>query len=217
MGLPPGHPAVAMPRNHPALSDRAQIGAVVLQAEKQAERHPDDVTVWNRYGDLALHFATFNPADYEKARHAFAHVLTRDPANRQALRGLGDVDFDTRHYPSAIEAYQRYLREQPDDSSVLTDLGTSYLSQHNCVQAIKEYRAALIHSSDFFPARFNLAVAYLLQKDNANARDALIKARAVAPDESARTRIDEILAQVDQNAAGMHPHRAETRTQESNQ
>jgi len=215
IGLPPGHPTVAMPSGHPALPGRSQIGAVVLQAEKQAEQRPDDIAVWNRYGDLALRFATFNPADYDKARLAFAHVLARDPDNRQALHGIGDVYFDLRQYQSAMAAYQRYLRQQPSDSSVLTDLGTVYLSQRNRAQAIKEYRAALTYSSDFFPARFNLAVAYLLQKDDAGARDALIKARAVAPDASARTRIDEILAQIDDNDSHARSHRTKTRTAEA--
>lgn len=212
LGLPPGHPAVQLPSGHPGFPGRPEIGAVVLQAEKQAQRSPNESGVWNRYGDLALRFALFNPADYEKARQAFAHVLERDPDNREALRGIGDVYFDTRQYQSAIQAYQRYLRQQPDDSAVLTDLGTLYLSQHNDVLAIKEYRAALAHNADFFPARFNLAVAYLLRKDNADARGALLKARVVAPDESTRTRIDEMIAQVDENAvAGDPAHRAATR------
>ena len=211
LGLPPGHPAVQLPSGHPAFPGRPEIGAVVLQAEKQAERNPNEIGVWNRYGDLALRFALFNPADYEKARQAFAHVLERDPDNREALRGIGDVYFDTRQAQSAIAAYQRYLRQRPDDSAVLTDLGTLYLSRHNNVLAIREYRAALAHSADFFPARFNLAVAYLLLKDNANARNALLKARAVAPDDSARTRIDEMIAKVDENAvAGDAALRAET-------
>jgi hypothetical protein len=55
---------------------------------------------------------------------------------------------------------------------------------------------ALAHKPGFFPAQFNLAVAYLLLKDHANARDALERARVLAPDAAARARIDEMLAQV---------------------
>ena len=200
-GLPPGHPHVNLPAGHPSLPNTSQVSAIVIEAEKQAAKQPDDIAAWNRYGDLAMRFAMFNPANYQKAHNAFDHVLQLDPDNSDALRGIGDVYYDTRQYAKAIDAYNRYLRGNPDDSRVLTDLGTMYLSQHNGVEAIKEYRMALARKSDFFPAQFNLVVAYLLIKDKTHARDALLKARVIAPDGAARTRIDEMIATVDEHKA----------------
>ena len=199
--MPPGHPAFHLPGGHPGLSQNPGNDAVVTKAEKQAQQNPKNIDAWNRYGDLAMRFAMFNPADYPKSQAAFAHVLHIDPDNREALRGIGDIYFDLRQYSNAIDAYSHYLRINPDDSQVLTDLGTMYLSQHNNAQAIKEYRMALMRRSDFFPAEFNLGVAYLLLKDNQSARDALVKARAIAPNGPARTRVDEMLARIDQRTA----------------
>ncbi len=199
--LPPGHPRVNLSGSHLGLPNTVQVSAVVIEAGKEAAEKPQDIAAWNRYGDLAMRFAIFNPATYQKAHDAFAHVLRLDPGNSDALRKIGDVYYDTREYAKAIDAYNRYLRKNPDDSRVLTDLGTMYLSQHNGVEAIKEYQKALARKADFFPAQFDLAVAYLLNKDDAHAREALIKARSIAPDEAARSRIDEMIAKVGEHAA----------------
>jgi tetratricopeptide (TPR) repeat protein len=173
--------------------------ALVVKAEKQAQTHPKDIAVWNRLGDVAFRSAAFDPANYDKAHEAFAHVLELAPDNLDALRGLGNVCFDQRQFDKAIAAYQHYLRLKPTDVQVVTDLGTMYLSQHNSHEAIARYDSALALEPRFFPAQFNLAVAYLTLNDNSNAREALSRARALAPGEAARTRIDLMLARLDSN------------------
>jgi Flp pilus assembly protein TadD len=198
-GLPPGHPQVRLPPGHPGIPNMSQVSAVVIEAGKQAERSPTDIAAWNRYGDLAMRFAMFDPANYKKARAAFIHVLALDPGNSDALHGIGDVYYDTREYSKAIDVFNRYLRKHPNDDRVRTDLGTMYLSRHNSAAAVKQYQIALMHQANFFPAQFNLAVAYLLLNENARARDAFSRARAIAPDGAARTRIDEMIAKIDGN------------------
>ena len=198
--MPPGHPAVSLPPGHPtARGQEHATSALVAKAEKQAQDHPNDITVWNRYGDVAFRSAAFNPANYNKARDAFARVLELDPDNLDALRGLGNVCFDQRQFDNAIAAYQHYLHLKPTDVQVLTDLGTMYLAQHNSHEAIPRYTAALALQPGFFPAQFNLAVAYLMLNDNSDARDALSRARTLAPGDAARTRIDELLARIESN------------------
>jgi hypothetical protein len=76
-----------------------------------------------------------------------------------------------------------------------------YLSQRNSTETIKEYQVALARKSDFFPAQFNLAGAYLVLKDNASAQDTLVRARASALNAAARTKIDEMIAQIDTHIA----------------
>jgi cytochrome c-type biogenesis protein CcmH/NrfG len=93
-----------LPAGHPGLTPSPAVDALVVKAQKQAERNAAVVEAWNRYGDLAMRFAMFNPANFEKARDAFAHVLKLDPYNREALRGIGDVYFDLRQYPKAVDA-----------------------------------------------------------------------------------------------------------------
>ena len=197
-GMSPGHPATSLPPGHPMVHGPAHSAStLVAKAEKQAKAHPKDIEVWNRLGDVAFRSAAFDPAKYDKANEAFAHVLELDPDNLDALRGLGNVSFDQRQFDKAIAAYQHYLRLKPADAQVLTDLGTMYLAQHDSHEAIPRYAAALALEPGFFPAQFNLGVAYLMLNDNSSAREALSRARAVAPGEAARARIDMLLARID--------------------
>ncbi len=195
--MPPGHPQVRLPTGHPAVPTRAEVDGIVAKAEKLARQAPKDVGAWLRYGDLALRYGMFNPADSGKAQAAFAHVLELDAENTAALRGLGDAYFDQHRYRSAVGAYQRYLKRKPDDVAALTDLGTMYLSQQNAGAAIEQYQRALGHDPRFFPAQFNLGVAYLLSNDALQARQALLKAETMAPSGAARARIDQLLAKLD--------------------
>lgn len=199
-GMPPGHFHGQLPSGHP-VPGNARENEVVIKAANQARQNPKDIAVWNRYGNLAERFAMFNRANYAKARAAYAHVLAMDPDNSVALRGIGNVYYDTHRYQKAIDAYTRYLAKHPDDVHVRTDLGTMYLSQHNSSQALKEYKLALAHGSGFFPAEYNLAVAYLLLNQTGRARDAFSRARAAAPDEKTRARVDEMIAKLDATAA----------------
>ncbi len=196
MAMPPGHLGQHLPSGHPRIPEASRVSAVVAEAEKQAKANPKDVEVWKRFGDLAMHSAMLDPSNYQKAREAYAHVLELDPENAEALRGIGDVYFDQRQYEQAIAAYQHYLSRDPNDAHALTDLGTMYLSEHNSREAIKQYNKALALKPDFFPAQFNLAVAYVLLNDNAHAQEALDRARTLAPSATARTKIDQMIAQL---------------------
>jgi Flp pilus assembly protein TadD len=198
--MPPGHSTPSLPAGHPMARGEAHAtSTLIAKAEKQAQASPKDIAVWNRLGDVAFRSAAFDPANYDKAHEAFAHVLELEPDNLDALRGLGNVCFDQRQFDKAIAAYQHYLRLKPRDVQVVTDLGTMYMAEHNSHEAIARYDAALALDPRFFPAQFNLAVAYLMLNDNPNAREALSRARALAPGEAARTRIDVLLARIDSN------------------
>jgi tetratricopeptide (TPR) repeat protein len=202
--IPPGHStsssSPALPASHPMVRSEIHAASTLIsKAEKQAQARPKDIEVWNRFGDVAFRSAQFDPGNYDKAHEAFAHVLVLDPDNLDALRGLGNVCFDQRQFDKAIAAYQHYLRLKPKDVQVVTDLGTMYMAQHNSHEAIARYDAALALDSGFFPAQFNLAVAYLVLNDKPDAREALSRARALAPGDAARTRIDLLLARIDSN------------------
>ena len=103
-GMPPGHSATSLPAGHPMAGGPARTTiALVAKAEKQAQARPKDIAVWNRLGDVAFRSAAFDPANDDKAREAFAHVLELDPDNLDALRGLGNVCFDQRRFGKAID------------------------------------------------------------------------------------------------------------------
>jgi hypothetical protein len=126
-GLPPGHPTVQIPK---------QALDFIMQIEQKANAHPNDLAAWDQLGDVTLRAAAFDPSYYPRAANAYAHVLKIDPENLEALRGVGNIDFDQRKFDEAIAAYEHYLSKKPDDPDVRTDLGTMYLSTNNADQAV---------------------------------------------------------------------------------
>jgi len=190
--MPPGHPKVKLPK---------EAVDFIAHTEAKARANPGDLATWNRLGDVTLRAAMFDPAYYATAEDAYAHVLKVDPENLNALRGIGNIDFDQRKYDQAIAAYEHYLSHKPDDPDVRTDLGTMYLSTGVADQAINQYKKVLEAHPGFFEAQFNLAVAYSQTGDMTNARTALEKARKVAPDADGRNRVNQMLASLDTNGA----------------
>jgi tetratricopeptide (TPR) repeat protein len=186
--MPPGHPKVQLPKE--ALD-------FIAQTEAKAQANPGDLATWNRLGDVELRAAMFDPSYYPKAEDAYAHVLKADPENLNALRGIGNIDFDQRKYDQAIAAYEHYLSRKPDDPDVRTDLGTMYLSTGVGDQAIIQYKRVLETHPRFFEAAFNLAVAYSETNNAGNTRAALEKALQIAPDANARDRVNRLLASLD--------------------
>ncbi len=199
--LPLGHANVGLPTGHPKFGLRSQTLDFIVKAQKRADASPKDVALWNRLGDLALRAAVIDPSNYERARRAFSHVLELEPDNAEALRGIGNVDFDQHKSADAVAAYEHYLSKRPDDAQVLTDLGTMYLSTGDRAKALARYEKALALKPRFFPAEFNLAVLYLVSHRETDARSALDKARTDAPNEIMRTKIDQMISKLESKTA----------------
>jgi tetratricopeptide (TPR) repeat protein len=184
--LPAGHPKIQLP---------AEALRFIQALQQKAEQNPNDLTLWNQFGDVAFRAALLDPAFYEAAARAYAHVLKLDPDNLGALRGLGNVNYDRRRYDEATAAYEHYLKEKPDDPAVRTDLGTLYLYTGNADQAVRQYNKALKVKPDFFEAYFNLGVAYNQMGQPGKATEALNHALALAPDDRARTQVRQLIAE----------------------
>jgi Flp pilus assembly protein TadD len=184
-GFPPGHPTVQIPK---------QALDFIKQIEQKANANPNDLAAWDQLGDVALRAAAFDPSYYPKAADAYGHVLKIDPENIDALRGIGNIDFDQRKFDEAIAAYEHYLSKKPDDPDVRTDLGTMYLSTSNADQAVVQYKKVLAAHPQFFEAAFNLGVAYSQMNKPDDARTALQAALKMAPDGEARNRVNQMIA-----------------------
>jgi tetratricopeptide (TPR) repeat protein len=184
-GFPPGHPTVQIPKE--ALE-------FIKQVTQKANDNPKDLAAWDQLGDVTLRAAAFDPSYYPRAADAYAHVLKLDPENLDALRGMGNIDFDQRKFDQAIAAYEHYLSKKPDDPDVRTDLGTMYLSTSNADQAVVQYRKVLATHPQFFEAAFNLGVAYSQMNQPAAAQTALQTALKIAPDGDARNRVNQMIA-----------------------
>ena len=190
--LPPGHPKIQLP---------AEARSFIDKLQSDATAHPSDIAKWNKLGGVSTRAAMFDESYFAKAAEAYGHVLKIDPDDLDALRGIGDVDYDTEKYDQAIAAYEHYLKKRPDDPEVITDLGTMYLYTGNTDDAVAQYHKALRLKPDMFQAYFNLGVAYAQQDKPADAQAALKKADELAPDENARNQIKEVIAKISGRAA----------------
>jgi cytochrome c-type biogenesis protein CcmH/NrfG len=186
-GLPPGHPTIELP---------TEARSFVDKIERDAIAKPKDVTAWNKFGAVSMRAAMFDQSYYGKAEGAYGHVLKQEPDNLDALRGIGDIDYDKQHYDEAIAAYEHYLKKKPDDPEVRTDLGTMYLYTGNADQAVVQYKKAISAKPGFFQAYYNMGIAYAQENKPDDAAATLKQAIALAPDDTARTQVKELLAKL---------------------
>jgi cytochrome c-type biogenesis protein CcmH/NrfG len=186
-GLPPGHPTIELP---------TEARSFVDKIERDALAKPHDVTAWNKFGAVSMRAAMFDQTYYGKAQEAYGHVLKLEPDNLDALRGIGDIDYDKQHYDEAVAAYEHYLKKKPDDPEVRTDLGTMYLYTGNADQAVVQYKKAIAAKPGFFQAYYNMGIAYAQENKRDDGEAALTQALALAPDETARGQVKELLAKL---------------------
>jgi len=190
--LPPGHPQVELP---------AEARKLIDNLRRKAEASPKDVTVWNQLGEVMSRAAQFDPSFLRESMDAFGHVLKLDPDNLDALRGIGNVNYDRGTYDQAIAAYEHYLKKKPGDPEVRTDLGTMYMYTGNADQALVQYKKVLAQKPDFFEAYFNMGMAYTRLNDAAKARESFDRALKLAPDDQTRNHIKEAIARLSGAAA----------------
>jgi tetratricopeptide (TPR) repeat protein len=186
--LPPGHPQVELP---------AKAREFISNLETQAKNKPNDVPIWNRLGTVALRASLFDPSYFRMSSDAYGHVLRLDPDNLEALRGIGNLNYDRQKYDEAIAAYEHYLKRKPEDPDVQTDLGTMYLYTGNPDQAIVRYKKALSIKPDAFEAYFNMGVAYAAQNNGQQAHAALQQALKLAPDQDSKARVKTMIAKLE--------------------
>jgi len=206
-GLPPGHPTIALP---------TEARSFVDKIERDAIAKPNDVTAWNKFGAVSMRAAMFDQTYYGKAEDAYAHVLKLDPDNLDALRGIGDIDYDKQLYDQAIAAYEHYLKKKPDDPEVRTDLGTMYLYTGNADQAVVQYKKAIASKPGFFQAYYNMGIALAQENKPDDAGATLKQAMALAPDDTARDQVKDLLAKLNgAPAAGASKQAASASTPKS--
>lgn len=185
--LPAGHPKIELPTEARTFIDKI---------EKEAHSKPTDVTAWNKLGAVSMRAAMFDQTYYGRAEEAYGHVLKQEPDNLEALRGIGDIDYDKQHYDEAIAAYEHYLKRKPDDPEVRTDLGTMYLYTGNADQAVVQYKKAVASKPGFFQAYYNMGIAYAQENKAPEAAATLKQAMALAPDDTARKQVKDLIAKL---------------------
>jgi len=185
--LPTGHPKIELP---------TEARTFVDKTEKEARAKPGDVAAWNKFGAVSMRAAMFDQTYYGKAEEAYGHVLKLEPDNLDALRGIGDIDYDKQRFDEAIAAYEHYLKKKPDDPEVRTDLGTMYLYTGNADQAVVQYKKAIAANPGFFPGYLNMGITYAQENKAEDALAAFKQALPLAPDDTARGQVKDLIAKI---------------------
>jgi len=186
-GLPAGHPPIQVPDD---------VRAVIDRMAEAAKKSPKDLDSWKQLGFVQYRAGQVDAKYLTSAEETYKHVLEIDPKDLDALRALGNIDFDREQPEHAMEYYRKYLEVKPDDLHVQTDLGTMMLSAKQTEAAIKTYQSVLKADPKFFQAQFNLAIAYRAAGEDEKALGALRHARDLAEDDATRKRVDELLARL---------------------
>lgn len=190
-------PGAQMPSDHPPLEIPPQVKDAIATLEKEAVAAPDDTEKWKHLGEVQYRAAQIDRSYLEPTRRTYAHLLEKNPDDLEIVRTLGNIAFDQEQPKEAMEFYKRYLKQKPDDLEVRTDLGTMHLAAGDTKEAVRAYEGVLKDNPSFFQAQFNLAIAYRSAGQNEAAVAALRRASEIAPDETSRQQVQQLLARVE--------------------
>jgi tetratricopeptide (TPR) repeat protein len=185
----------ALSQNHPEVALPDEAKKILADLVDKANAAPQDLKAWKTLAEAQSRASRIDSSYRSAALSSYRHVLDLAPNDLDALRGVGNVYYDFEEFDKAIEYYQKYLTLSPDDASVRTDMGTMYLYSNEVDHAIAEYQAVIAKKPDFFQAYFNLGIAYQEKGDANQARDFLVKAKALTSEKAIQERIDQVLAQ----------------------
>jgi tetratricopeptide (TPR) repeat protein len=131
--------------------------------------------------------------------------LRSNPQSADLLTSIGNVYYDAQQYPIAVEYYTRALKLKPSDAAVRTDMATAYWYMGNADTAIAEFNQALVYEPNNPNTLFNLGIVrWKGKKDAAGAADAWRKLLAANPNYEGKDKVEQMLADVNAQAAG-HP------------
>lgn len=87
------------------------------------------------YAEVNLRFLRVSEAlrYYEK-------ILAAESDNKEALRGKGNVFFQTGEYPLAIEIYKKVLQLDSNDTKAMKGIAESYVQLQDIQNAVRQYR-----------------------------------------------------------------------------
>jgi tetratricopeptide (TPR) repeat protein len=196
-----GDAAARLPENHPPIAIPEQVKQAMREMAQRAQAAPDNSDIWKHLAEAQYRAGQLEPSYLVEAAAAYQHVLEREPENLDVIRNLGNIAFDREQSDVAIEYYQRYLKQKPDDLNVQTDLGTMYFQAGKTDQAIQSYESVLKTDPSFFQAQFNLFFVYRAANQPEKAMAALEKARSLAPDDTSRNQVEQVMAR----AKGLPP------------
>jgi len=169
MDLAPAGPEAPAPRRVTmAMRVTAQAFAdeeALVRIDALVDAHPDDVKL-----RFARACCLEDLARYEQAKHAYADVLRREPANFGALTNLGSLLHMHGQRTVARALYTKAVIEHPDEPMAYVNLGNALLEDGDHAGAEAAYHAGLRVKPDYSNLHFALSLFY---RDGGDADSAL--------------------------------------------
>jgi cytochrome c-type biogenesis protein CcmH/NrfG len=97
--------------------------------------------------------------------------LEKNPRDKEALRFMGNANFDINRFQAAKAYYERFLEIDPAQPEVRTDLATSYYKTKDVDSAVRELRAVVAQYPDHAAALYNLGL--ILKQDKGDTPGAI--------------------------------------------
>lgn len=109
--------------------------------------------------------AKYDPQAYSQASDDLNHVLTLDPKNAEAHRGLGTLFMAQKQYDQALQEFSKATALDPKDASSYLNMGIANLRLRHSEDAELNFKKAIEVDPHAGPAYVELASLYLQEKN----------------------------------------------------
>lgn len=179
------------------LAKRQKLEEAIVQVEKAMAIKNDP-----RFA-LSLAGLLLKKGELDRASQLYDQILIDDPKSVRGLQGRAVIFERQGRYEESAQTLLKALALDGSDAVARFNLGVSYDHLGRKDDAIVAYREVIKSKGDHFEAHYHLGTALWEQRKFTEARDALIRASEIRPDDASTRRmlgfVFEALNELDQS------------------